>query len=173
MAATAMAGMEVAQPFHATEDQQDVRNRVFDCLRSFDFRVDTTVLEKAKAKPEVRRSQSSFYKLAWYLHLKYVAPRITRQEDGLLIVAAKIGTHKDRTTFSDAVSEVVAQACAGVAYRPAFWASVSDPFLWVVDYCSWAIQRKWERGDGRSYDLIKDRIKSEFDAWGVGTQRYY
>jgi hypothetical protein len=48
------------------------------------------------------------------------------------------------------------------------WPSASDPCLWVADYCTWAIQRKWERGDTRSDDLIKDRIRSEFDIWERG-----
>jgi hypothetical protein len=28
---------------------------------------------------------------------------------------------------------------------------MSDPCLQVADYCTWAIQRKWERGDERSH----------------------
>ena len=36
------------------------------------------------------------------------------------------------------------------------------PCLWVVDYCVWAIQRKWEREDARSHVLTQDKIKSEF-----------
>ncbi len=58
-------------------------------------------------------------------------------------------------------------------HRVAFWPAESDPCLQVADYCVGAIQRKWERGDHRSYDLIKDKIETEFDAWAVGTRHYY
>jgi len=53
------------------------------------------------------------------------------------------------------------------------WPPESDPCLQVADYCVWAIQRKWERDDSRSYDLIKDKIESEFDVWSIGSTHYY
>lgn len=56
-----------------------------------------------------------------------------------------------------------------VDFRP----SACDPCLQAVDYCAWAIQRKWEKSDTRSYDLIKDRIKYEYNLWGNGTKHYY
>ena len=31
----------------------------------------------------------------------------------------------------------------------------------VADYCTWAIQRKWERDDNRSQILLQDKIFSE------------
>jgi hypothetical protein len=169
----AMEGAEVRRPFHATEDLQAVRDRVFTRLVDFPFRVDATILEKAKAQPQARVHDWYFYKLAWFLHLKYVAPRVFRKGDDILVVAAKVGTQKSRAAFSQAVEDVVIQTCQGLNYRYALWESASDPCLWVVDYCSWAIQRKWERGDRRSYDLIRDRIASEFDIWAVGRTRYY
>jgi hypothetical protein len=169
----AMEGAEVSQPFHAAEDVQVVRDRVFSCLAPFSFRVDATVLDKAKAQLQTRQHDWYFYKLAYFYHLKYVAPRVFKQGDDVLVVNASLGTKKDRTAFSEAVADVVTQTCRGLNYRSAFWTSASDPCLWVVDYCSWAIQRKWERGDHRSYDLIRDRIASEFDIWAVGQRRYY
>lgn len=49
----------------------------------------------------------------------------------------------------------------------------SDPCLQIADYCTWAIQRQWERNDTRSTDLIKDKIKTQFDVWGRGETYYY
>jgi hypothetical protein len=31
----------------------------------------------------------------------------------------------------------------------------------VADYCTWAIQRKWEREDNRSQILLNEKIASE------------
>jgi hypothetical protein len=45
--------------------------------------------------------------------------------------------------------------------------------LWAVDYCAWAIQRKWEMDDYRSYKLVADKIATEFDLWRVGTVQQY
>jgi hypothetical protein len=49
----------------------------------------------------------------------------------------------------------------------------SDPCLQVADYCTWAIQRKWERNDNRSYDLISGKLESEYDVWAIGRTYHY
>jgi hypothetical protein len=58
-------------------------------------------------------------------------------------------------------------------WKTAFFPSMADPLLQVADYCTWAIQRKWESGKTRSYDLIKHRITHEVDMWERGTKLYY
>lgn len=40
---------------------------------------------------------------------------------------------------------------------------MSEPCLVVADYCTWAIQRRWERNDGRSHALIATKISSEVE----------
>lgn len=84
-----------------------------------------------------------------------------------------LGTKKKRGGFHSAVDEVVSQVSRCASHRVAFWPTESDPCLQVADYCTWAIQRKWERDDSRSYDLIKNKIASEFDAWSVGSTHFY
>ncbi len=41
---------------------------------------------------------------------------------------------------------------------------MSEPCLVVADYCTWAIQRRWEREDPRSHMLLADKIRSEIQA---------
>jgi hypothetical protein len=55
----------------------------------------------------------------------------------------------------------------------AFWPNSSDACLQVADYCLWAVFRKYELGDMRSYDLIKNKVRSEFDLFVTGTTHYY
>jgi hypothetical protein len=165
-------GLHLDQVFHAAEDPQAIRDEVFALLSEAEFRIDATIFEKRKALPRLQTPQA-LYKIAWYLHFKYVAPRIVTKQDRLFVVAASIGTKKRRRIFHNAVSDVVDQVSPCHAFRVAFWSMESDPCLQVADYCTWAIQRKWERGDKRSYDLIKDKIKSEMDIWAVGTKTYY
>ncbi len=45
--------------------------------------------------------------------------------------------------------------------------------LQVVDYCNWAIYRKWSRHDSRSYNMILPAIASEFDIFRTGGRHYY
>jgi hypothetical protein len=91
----------------------------------------------------------------------------------VLITAASIGTKKGQGVFTDAVNDVVQQHLRRDQWAAHFCSSASDPCLQVADYCTWAIQRKWERDDERSYELIKDRISYEYDLWSHGTKHYY
>ncbi|MDE0622828.1 MAG: hypothetical protein OXH83_14285 [Bryobacterales bacterium] len=43
----------------------------------------------------------------------------------------------------------------------------------MADYCSWAIQRKWEKAELYAYDRIKPAIRSELDIFRRGTTHYY
>jgi hypothetical protein len=165
-------GVHLDSVFHATEDPQAVRDEVFEVLGSGDFRIDATILEKSKARVHLQ-NERSLYKMAWYLHFKHVAPEVATKADRMFVVASSLGTKKKRGTFHEAVDDVVAQVSPCASHRVAFWPAASDPSLQVVDYCVWAIQRKWERDDRRSYDLIKDKIKSEFDVWSIGRRHYY
>ena len=165
-------GIALESNFHATEDAQAVRDQVFGVLVDHDFRIDTTILEKRKTQPHLASDKERFYKTAWYLHFKYIAPRITSSKTELLVVAAQIGTKKRRKAVRLEIEDVVAQSTM-CKWEVAFWPAESDPCLQVADYCCWAIQRKYEKADTRSYDLIKDKIKSEFRPYDVGTETYY
>jgi hypothetical protein len=169
----AWEGISLSEVLHATTDAQAVRDEVFGLIARFDFRVDATVLEKRKALPRLYEDESYFYQMAWWLHFKFVAPRILKADDRLLVTAASLGTKRKRASFHAAVERVVRQVVPLSRHRVAFWPYESDPCLQVADYCTWAIQRKWESGDDRSHVLIKDKIKSEFDVWEVGKTYYY
>jgi len=159
--------------FHATTDAQETRDRVFDLISTQDFRVDATVLEKSKAQVHIRAEDTTFYKYAWFYHFKHVAQYMALPSEELLLTAASIGTKKKRVAFMDAVNDVITQTNSRTNCRSAFCAAQADPCLQIADYCTWAIQRKWERGDSRTYDLIKPLIKTDYDLWAVGTKHYY
>jgi hypothetical protein len=165
-------GLHLDSVFHASPDPQAVRDEVFDLLDGADFRVDATIFEKRKAQPHLQ-SETGLYKIAWFLHFQYVAPQIATKADRLFVVAASLGTKKERGLFHNAVDDVVQQVSPCRSYRVAFWPMESDPCLQVADYCTWAIQRKWEGNDPRSYELIKSKIASEFEVWAGGSTHYY
>ena len=166
-------GFDLRTGFHATEDKQYVRGAVFSLFKDHKFRVDATLLDKPKTQPQLRTSEMRFYKYAWFYHMKYIAPRVATKEDEMLVVAASIGTKQKVATFQDAIRDVMNQTAPTSALEQAIWPAASDPCLQIADYCSWAIQRKWERGDARSYDLIKDKISTEYDLFRPGTRTYY
>lgn len=168
-----LAGDEGRDKLHATSDKQEVRDRVFAMLADHAFRVDVTLLEKRKAQPQTRKDDPTFYKYAWYFHFKHVGPLLLREGHKLLITAAALGDRKKRAAFKEGVNNTVQQIAPRDRWEVSFIDSMGDPLLWAADYCAWAIQRKWELNDRRSYDLIHPKIATEFDLWVNGNVFYY
>lgn len=159
--------------FHATVDAQAVRSAVFDVLTGAEFNIQATIMEKSKAQPQTRISEARFYQYGWHYHFDNSAGRYLSPDLTLMITVASIGTKRKRIDFEDAVRDVVSQKIPRRQWRTAFWPCQTDPCLQVADYCTWAIQRKWESGDSRSYDLIKNKINYEYELWQKGTVHYY
>lgn len=171
----ALSGEPDREKLHATSDLQEVRNEVFEIICSEDFRIDATILDKAKAYPRIRTTQHQFYRYAWYYHFKHIGPPLARQHERLLITAAALGERKTRAAFKAGVNEMVQQFACRDQFMVAFHDSPKDPLLWVADYCAWAIQKKWESDgkEARSYDLIKKKIATEYDLFAPGGDYFY
>ena len=163
----AWEGVDFRREFHATDDTQAVRDRVFAVLAAHDFRVDATILEKPKARPAIRSSEARFYRTAWAFHLRNVLPDLLPFEAELHVIAASVGTGKKRREFLRGVEQAVTDATSAQA-RVAFWPAATDICLQAADYCAWAIQRKWERGDEGAYALIRHKIAWEHDLFREG-----
>jgi hypothetical protein len=151
--------------FHATSDKQRVRDRVFAGLARCNFRFDVTILDKRKTYPYLRADPLRFYKTAWFLHFKFVAPKIVGSLDELLVVASSLQINKKKQLVHAAIADVVSQVSPTVAFHTAFSPSMSDPCLQVADYMTWAVQRKYESGDTRSYNLVQHLILTEFEPY--------
>lgn len=147
--------------FHASEDTQLVRDAVFDLLQPHRFRIDTTILEKEKLNPRLRERPERLYAFIWRAHIRRLFPALATSTRDLLIVSAAIGTHKMRRVFHEQVIDATRRVYPEAMCRTTHWAANSDPCLQIADYCGWAIQRKWERGDTRSSCLIQEKIVTE------------
>lgn len=168
--------------FHCCEDKQMVRDRVFELIRESNLTIEATILEKSKAQPQTRINNARFYQYAWYYHLKGIYSgllginffgEMTDPERELVFTTASVGTKRQQAGFTASVNDVVQQYLRTNTWATHFCPSMADPCLQVVDYCTWAIQRKWERGDTRSYDLISNKIAHEYNSWAHGTTHYY
>ncbi|WP_374421122.1 DUF3800 domain-containing protein [Novosphingobium arvoryzae] len=170
----AWADMPVGDYFHATTDRDAIRQQVFDAILKHDFSIQATIMEKRKAAPKIRPSDHRFYQYGWYYHFLHGMEKPLEACDELHVTAASIGTKKGQIAFTDAVRDVIRQTEGKKRkVRSSFWQCQSDPCLQVADYCTWAIQRKWERGDRAYFDLIADRITYEYDMFQKGTIYYY
>jgi hypothetical protein len=169
----AWEGAERGEYFHATEDKQLVRDRVFDAITKRPFSIQATIMEKSKAQSQVRTDKPCFYQYGYFYHFKHGISRVLNSSSETLVTTASLGTRKEKIAFQDAVSKVMRQTHLSKQWKADFMPCHADPCLQVADYCAWAIQRRWEREDNRSYDLIKDRINYEYDLWSHGNTHYY
>ncbi len=159
--------------FNATNDEQRVRDAVFEVIGKYDFRVDATILEKRRAFPEFHQDEVSFYDFAWRHHVKFVVPEVALPGDELLVVAASIRIKKKQAAFRAAIRQVMREVSTTNEFRCAMWGAAVDTSLQIADYCAWAIQRKWELGDDWSHRLIQDKIRSEFDLFAGMGETFY
>jgi hypothetical protein len=131
-------------------------------------------MEKSKAQPQTRISRARFYHYGWFYLLKFIGPRILSKDTELLVTTASLGTKREQASFTHAVNDVLGQTIDN-PWKTTFCPAQADPCLQIVDYCTWAIQRKWESGgrDIRSYELIRHQVSYEYDLWAHGDKHYY
>ena len=163
--------------FHATVDKQAIRNQVFDAIRRnlTSIRIDSIIVEKRKTGPALRNVSKFYPRMLGYL-LRYILEEdaLTKDIQEVIVITDNIPVKKKAKAVKKAIKMTLANMLpATIKYRVLHHASKSSFGLQVVDYCNWAIYRKWERRDSRSYDLIRSRIRSEFDIFAVGDRFYY
>ena len=171
----AWEGLPVKSYFHATTDAVAVRERVYELILNGDyaFRIQATIMDKRKALPRIRPTAERFFQYGWFYHFRHSIKTLLPDGDELLIVTASIGTKKGQAVYTSAVNDVIGQNLAKDRWRTFFPRSEADPCLQVVDYCTWAIQRKWEKGETAAYDRVAPYIEYEFDLWKHGTAYHY
>jgi hypothetical protein len=168
-------GMDI-EYFHASEDTQAVRNRVFDIIQRnlTGIRVDSLVIEKRKTGLSLRAEERFYPEMIGYL-LSYVIkghdPRLFSE---IIVFTDRIPIHRKRKAVEKAVKLTLAQMLPqGVRYRVLHHESKSNFDLQIADYCNWAVYRKWDRQDLRSYELIRPALRSEFEIFREGKTIYY
>ncbi len=168
------SGLDI-EYFHASEDRQPVRNRVFEVINVNADRllVDSVVVEKRKTGPALQQPEKFYPLMLGYL-LRYVVERITEDYSELIVITDAIPLTKKRKVVEKAVKQTLSNMLPdGVKYRVLHHASKSSSSLQVVDYLNWAIFRAWERNDRRSLDLVEGMVRSQFDIFRSGRRYYY
>lgn len=162
--------------FHASENAQPVRTRVFDVIRRnlAGVRIDSLVVEKRKTGPALQIEEKFYVRMLRYL-LKYILDQHDLgQFKEVLVFTDSIPIQKKRSTIEKAIKTTLASLLPATArYRVVHHGSKSNLDLQIADYCTWAIYRKWNGGDARSYVHIQPAVTSEFDIFHSGTTHYY
>lgn len=162
--------------FHASEDAQAVRNEVFTIIQRNlgGVRLDSLVVEKRKIGPALRPEEQFYPRMLGYL-LKYILngyPLDHYRE--VIVFTDQIPVKKKRSAIEKTAKITLASMLPKSArYHVLHHDSKSNMDLQIVDYCSWAVYRKWDIKDERSYQVIRPVIASEFDFCRSGTTLYY
>jgi len=167
-------GLEI-EAFHASEDKQHVRNAVFGIIQAHmrGLAVHAIVVDKRKTNPALR-SLEKFYPKMMALLIRYIVNGL--QIGGysqVIAIADTIGGSKKKVITGATKIALARSLPAGTPHRVLHHESASCYGLQVADYMTWAIGRKYERADTRSYALITSSIRSEFGVFANGTRSYY
>lgn len=166
------------EEFHATDDQQAVRNQMYEllerhCLHGC-FSIDSIIAQKNRVNPAIREDAVFYAKLLRILLRWVFRCRATREIDQINVWAARIGTHKKKAVFEKTVKTYLANDLkARIPYKLLIHASASHPLLQVADYCCWAVAKKWKDNELRPYQKIRGALKTEFEVFRSGTIEYY
>jgi hypothetical protein len=159
--------------FHAAEDRQEVRNRVFEIIAGADgIEYDCVVIEKAKANPALYDKAKFYPQFANYL-LQYIFQRYTESTERIVIITDRIPIEAKRKAVEKAFKFYISKHLGERPYTLIHDSSAGHSCLQAADYCTWAVHRKWRNGDTRSYDLVRRFIRSELEIFKEGKERYY
>ena len=163
--------------FHASEDRQVNRDAVVRLLAQHtNWRFAAIIVDKRKVNPSIREPRRFYPKFAGmllrFIFSGWLAPDTTR----VLACTDTLPMQRHR----DAVQGAFRSICRvdlprSLPFEIYHHPRASNYWLQVADYCCWAIYRKWERGDRRTYDQLAGRLaKPELDVFRYGDQtRYY
>lgn len=160
--------------FHCADDNKFLRQRLFGILNDYakTLRVDSLIVEKAKTGPALRADQRFYPEMLGYL-LKHVLTSIAPFDD-VIVITDSIPHQKKRDAVEKGVKQALkAMLPAGMKYRVLHQSSRAHYGLQAVDYCNWAIYRKWDSGDTEFYEAIKPSLHSEYDIFKTGKKYYY
>jgi hypothetical protein len=159
-------GLEL-EYFHAAEDRQAVRDRVFDTLAEVGgFELDLQVADKRTLHP-VLRDPFEFYCHHGYAIVEAALARVRHLDETIVVVTDTLPLQRERKALEKAFRTAIRRLLGDRQFSVVHHASAAHAGLQAVDYCTWALQRKL-RGDSRSYERIRPWIRSEWEAHGVG-----
>ena len=161
--------------FHASEDDQSVRDAVFPTImkNGKDMRVDAVIAQKNKANPAFHKQQIELYQKMGEVLLKYILKRASWVSyNHIVLVFSSLFDKKKRGILKQTFKALI-KSMSSKTYSLYFHDSKFDLCNQAVDYLGWAIYRKWESSDNRSHILIHKLVKSEFAIFSRGTTIYY
>jgi hypothetical protein len=153
-------GAFINPKFHASTDLQATRDRVFDCMTSCGtFEHHAFVIEK-NSIPTSHQEESVFYTTIADFALRQTL-LLYPTADPIYVITDRLPVNRKRDAVKKGFQNCMAAVCGSRRYEIGHHASEAHPCLQAADYVNWAVFRKWERADNRSFQLIKNFISQE------------
>jgi len=169
-------GLDITH-FHATEDKQATRNEVFDIIEQLThLRVDSIIVEKRKTYEGLQESKYLYpFLIEKFLQypFDYRGVNVEQYDKVFVFVDRESCSRREKGFIKQAVKRYLHNRLQNIPFRLCMHPSSTHNNLKLVDYCSWAIFRKWERADLRSYNKVRSLVKSEFPIFRYGTTIWY
>lgn len=157
--------------FHASEDTQIIRNRVFESITTMDsIKVNYIIAEKRKTHPTYHGS--AFYSLLGAALTKYLLLKYHQSDyEKIVITFDQVLTKKEQGNFLKKIKPSLKEI--GKPYAIYFHRMISDFNGQIADYCSWAKYVELERQETRPIHAIDAIEKEVFDIFNKGDSYYY
>jgi len=132
------------------------------------------IVEKRKTDPTLQADNKFYPTMLGYLLKHILEWHDLNAYKEVIVFTDRLPINKKRKAIEKAVKQTLSEMIPVTAtYRVLHHESKSNIDLQIADYFTWAIWRKWDQGDVRSYDLIKSVVKSEFDIFQTETAYFY
>ena len=160
--------------FHAAPNRQAHRDAVIEVLSQHtNWWFAAIVVEKSKVNPVLRADRVFYPKFASMVLRFVLRGRLAQTATRVLAFTDRLPVKKHRASINAAFKSTCRQSLQqpfNLYHHP----SGSNYWLQVVDYCCWAVQRKWMLQDLRTYERLAGRLaERELDVLLRGNTHYY
>lgn len=162
-----MDGVDLSKGFHCRDDSYDTRTAFFALVHDHVEDFNATLLCKENAYGYVKsRGDMHLYRMAWYLHIKYLVERYGAIADRFHVVVGSFNTRKRAREARTAIYDVCKQFPVDIVVS--VWDAHSTIGLQAADYCLWALYQKI-KGKPTWHDKYVSSVqtRSTFYPWGV------
>jgi hypothetical protein len=107
--------------------------------------------------------------------LRFVLRRLEPGTDRVLVFTDTIPVNEKRDSIEKAIKAACrAELAEAIRFESYHHPRASNAWIQAADYCSWAVFRKWEHRDLRTYGQIQHRLRvRELDVLQCGVTYYY
>ena len=158
--------------FHASENAQAVRSGVFDIIEKnlAGVAIDAIIVEKQRVAATLRDEEQFYPKVLGTLLREILKHYPLAEFTEIIVFTDSLPVQRKRAAIEKGVKTTLAAMLpASVRYRVLHHASKSNMDLQIADYCTWAVYRKWNGQDDRSFRRVQAAVRREWDVLEAGT----